>query len=215
MTEYDNEPIPGLPGIPPAGERIIWQGAPDWRVLARTAFHTRLVAGYFGVLALWALAWALAGGISSIADLLGFGMTVLGGVLSVALLHVIAWASARSTIYTLTTRRIVMRIGIALPKCINLPLSRIAAANLAPGAAGSGDLSLSVLGKQQLGFLGLWPHARGWKLSQPEPTLRALADAAEVAALVARTCLAAHPETRLAVAEARAPAARAPIAVAA
>ena len=23
MTEYDNEPIPGLPGIPPAGERIL------------------------------------------------------------------------------------------------------------------------------------------------------------------------------------------------
>ena len=50
MTEYENEPIPGLPGRLPPGERILWQGSPEWRALARTAFHTRLVAGYFAAL---------------------------------------------------------------------------------------------------------------------------------------------------------------------
>ena len=50
MTEYENEPVRGLPGVPPPGERILWQGSPDWRTLARTAFHTRLIAGYFAVL---------------------------------------------------------------------------------------------------------------------------------------------------------------------
>ena len=58
-VEYENEPIPGLPGIPPKGERILWQGSPDWRVLARTAFHTRLVTGYFVLLTGWAAGGAV------------------------------------------------------------------------------------------------------------------------------------------------------------
>ncbi|MFT6571624.1 MAG: hypothetical protein ACJAWY_003349, partial [Sphingomonas echinoides] len=28
MTEHDYEPIPGLPGLLPKDERILWQGAP-------------------------------------------------------------------------------------------------------------------------------------------------------------------------------------------
>ena len=45
--DFASEPVPGLPERPPAGERILWQGAPDRRTLARTAYHTRLVAAYF------------------------------------------------------------------------------------------------------------------------------------------------------------------------
>ena len=59
MTEYENEPIRGLPGLLPAGEEILWQGAPAWQSLARSAFRTRLVAGYFLLLAAWALASAI------------------------------------------------------------------------------------------------------------------------------------------------------------
>ncbi len=53
-------------------------------------------------------------------------MTILAGIAAVGLLHLLAWGSARTTIYTLTNRRIVMRIGMAVPKCINLPLTEIA-----------------------------------------------------------------------------------------
>ncbi len=59
MSEYEIEPIPGLPGDLPPGERILWQGKPDWRMLARTAFHTRIVAGYFVLLSVWAVADAV------------------------------------------------------------------------------------------------------------------------------------------------------------
>ena len=48
MSEHDFEPIRGLPGPLPEGETILWQGAPDWRVLAVQAFHVRAVAIYFG-----------------------------------------------------------------------------------------------------------------------------------------------------------------------
>ena len=39
MSEYENEPIRGLPGLLPKGEYIVWQGSPDWRGLARRFFQ--------------------------------------------------------------------------------------------------------------------------------------------------------------------------------
>ena len=196
MTEYEHEPIPGLPGLLPAGERILWQGSPEWRALARTAFHTRLIAGYFAALS----AIALGLGVSS-GSYAGVGMTVTLGFVGVALLHLLAWGSARTTIYTLTNRRIVLRIGMAVPKCINLPLGMIASVDLAARADGSGDLPLAVKGAPALGYLALWPHARPWRIVAPQPMLRAVPDAASIGELIARTCLVANPAGRVSALE--------------
>jgi hypothetical protein len=198
MIEYEHEPIPGLPGVPPAGERILWQGSPEWRMLARTAFHTRLIGGYFAALALVALVLAIRNG-----DYSGVVMTAALGAVGVALLHLLAWGSARTTIYTLTDRRIVLRIGIAVPKCMNLPLGKIASVDIAVHADGTGDLPLTLLGAPKLGYLALWPHARPWRVNRPQPMLRAVPDAQAVAALVARTCLAAAAGGQVATHEPR------------
>ena len=201
MTEFDDGAVSGLPGQLPPGERILWQGRPDWRALARTAFHTRLIAGYFAVLAAVALASAIGQGIADPGDLGGVARTIAAGAVGVALLHLLAWASARSTLYTLTDRRLVLRIGIAVPKCINLPLAQIEAVDLAVRSDGSGDLPLRLAGTPKLGYLTLWPHARAWHVVAPRPMLRSVPDAAGVAALVARTCLAASPQGQIAAIE--------------
>lgn len=192
MTEYDNEPVPGLPGHLPPGERILWQGSPDWRALARTAFHTRTIAIYFVVLAVIAVVLARGDG-----DYSGVVMTVAIGTAGVALLHALAWGAARTTIYTLTDRRIVLRIGMAVPKCINLPLTQVASIDLAARGDGTGDLPMTLIGVPKLGYLALWPHARPWRVSTPQPMLRSVPDVARVAALIARTCLAANPGGRM------------------
>ena len=197
MSEYTNEPIPGLPGIPPEGERILWQGMPDWRVLARTAFHTSLVAGYFALLTGWALVAALMRGVHGVSDLAGVALTSAFGVAAVALLYLIAWGSARTTRYTLTNKRIVLRIGIALPKCINLPLKLVGSVGLATRTDATGDLPLALKGSRRLGYPALWPHARPWHVVTPQPMLRALPDAADVAALIGRACLAANPHGQI------------------
>ncbi|UVO50828.1 PH domain-containing protein [Sphingomonas sp. SUN019] len=183
-TEYEVEPIPGLPGHLPPGERILWQGSPDRRTLARTAFHTRLVAAYF-------LALAIVSAVSG--SMFGLLMTATLGTLSVILLNLLAWWSARSTIYTLTDRRIVLRIGMALPTCINLPLMQVGAAGLHLHTNGVGDVALALATRQPLGYATLWPHARPWKLARPEPMLRSIDDATRVGALIARTCLSVNP----------------------
>ena len=51
--DFDQEPIRGLPEMLPPGERILWQGAPSARALARDALRVRWVGGYFAVLFLW------------------------------------------------------------------------------------------------------------------------------------------------------------------
>ena len=48
--EHDFEAVRGLPEPLPPGETLLWQGAPDWRVLARHGFHLRQLVGYFGVI---------------------------------------------------------------------------------------------------------------------------------------------------------------------
>lgn len=192
MNEHEIEPIRGLPGMLPAGEQILWQGSPDWKALARTAYSTRLVAIYFLALTGWALVNALASGVG----FLGVEMTLGLGLIGLALLYVLAWAAARSTVYTLTNRRIVLRIGIAVPKCINLPLRMIGAVDLAERTDGTGDVPLVIAGPAKLGVMALWPHARPWKIVTPQPMLRAIPDAQAVAAMVAQACRTANPEAR-------------------
>jgi hypothetical protein len=200
VTEYEIEPIRGLPGLLPAGEQIVWQGAPDWRMLARTAFSTRLVAGYFVALTGWALVGAVSHG-----GYLGVEMTLGLGLVAVILLHGLAWLCARTTVYTLTNRRIVLRFGIAVPKCVNLPLRQVGAVDLALHADGTGDVPLTIAGPAKLGVVTLWPHARPWKIITPQPMLRAIPDAQAVAAMVARACLAANPDGRMGAVAAPAP----------
>ncbi|OYY89571.1 MAG: photosynthetic complex assembly protein [Sphingomonas sp. 28-66-16] len=197
MTEYESEPVPGLPGRLPKGETIIWQGSPNWRVLARTAFHTRVVAAYFAALTVFAAGNAAWHGVSGAADLSGVAITLAAGVIGVALLHLLAWATARSTIYTLTDRRIVLRIGIALPKCINLPLGIIGNVDLRQRMAGTGDLAIKLNSEQRLGYVALWPHARPWHYSEPQPMMRAVPDISTVATLLARACMSIQTNGRV------------------
>ena len=45
-------------------------------------------------------------------------------VAAVALMFVVAWLTARATVYTITNRRVVMRIGVVLEVTFNLPVPR-------------------------------------------------------------------------------------------
>lgn len=180
MNEHEIEPIRGLPGLLPPGEHILWQGAPDPLALARSAFHARGVAIYFALLTGLALSIALVRGSGFTGTLLTGGL----GVAGVALLLLLGWVTARTSVYTLTNRRFVLRIGVALPTCVNLPLTKIAAVDLSAG----GDIVLRMSEAAPLGWVALWPHARPWRLSRPEPMLRVLPDADAVAALVVGAC---------------------------
>ncbi len=191
-VEYDHEPIRGLPGNLPTGEHIVWQGGPDWRRLARDAFKTRWVAAYFGAL----IVWALVDGSTA-----GLAMTAVVAAIGLALLHGLAWLAARSTVYTVTNKRIVLRFGVALTKCINLPMTAIGSAGVKRNSDGSGDVSLDLCQAHRLGYIQFWPHVRPWQIGTPQPMLRSIADVDGVAKLVGDALLAALPNGRRVVAD--------------
>jgi Bacterial PH domain len=183
--EHEFEPQFGLPEPLPADERILWQGSPDWRMLARTAFHVRKLALYFGaILALRAVSVLADGGTA--AEVSKALMLLLPlALLAIAIAAALAWLSSRTCVYTLTDKRVVLRIGIVLSLTFNLPLRRLATAGLRLHADGSGDMPLTLAGTDTIAYLHLWPHARPWRVAQPEPLLRCVPDAARVSALLA------------------------------
>lgn len=180
-NEHAGEPVRGLPGQLPAGEHILWQGAPDWRVLARTALHTHLVGGYFGILAAWNVGSGITAGTAPIQALGSGALTLLAGAAAIGLLTLYAWLAARTTVYTMTNKRFVLRHGVALSKCFNIPYSAVASAGLKLDAKGVGDIPLGLSGDAKIAYPHLWPHVRPWSFVNPQPMMRALPDAAAVA----------------------------------
>lgn len=189
--DHDMEPIPGLPEELPEGERILWQGTPDWRALAVRAYHLKLVGLYFAALALWTVAAGFADGLDAAAVTQNVLTLGVPGLLGGGVLLLMAWLTARTTIYTLTDHRIVMRFGMALPMVVNVPFNIVTGAGAKFHADGTVDIPLALRDGNRLGFVVLWPHARPWRLRRPEPMLRNLPDGQRVAQRIA-DALAAH-----------------------
>lgn len=191
FSEHDAEPVPGLPGPLPAGETILWQGAPAWRGLARRALHLRGLSAYFVVLGVWRAAALAANGASAWDAAQGALFILALGAIPVLLLAGFGWLAARSTIYTITTRRIVVRTGVALPMTVNIPFAVIGSAGVARHGDGTGDIALQLMQPHRVSWLALWPHTRSWRVLRPEPTLRAVAEPEAVAQTLGRALAAA------------------------
>jgi hypothetical protein len=184
-TEIDYEPIPGVPDGLPEGERVLWQGKPEWRALAREVFHLRWVSAYLGIFATARLIASLEDG----QGLVGLAKFAAAAGLSVAclgLLMGIAWLNARATTYTITSRRVILRIGVAIPMTWNLPFKRIASADLTVREPNDGDIVLRVAEPDKIAWLQLWPHVAPFQLSRARPTLRAIAAPERVSSLLAQ-----------------------------
>jgi hypothetical protein len=89
-----------------------------------------------------------------------------------------------TTLYTLTDRRIVMRIGIVLNMTFNLPLKKIQGAGLNVGQHGIGDIPLKLDSSSKIAMFHLWPHAKPGAWANPEPMLRCIPDSQKVATLL-------------------------------
>ena len=190
--DFATEALPGLPELPPEGEHILWQGKPNaWR-LAWDSLSLPWVIGYFVFLTVWRFV--------AVSDLLPFGQAVgasvpflILGAIVVALLVLVGWVQAVSTVYTVTNRRVAMRIGAALTVTLNLPYTQVANIDMDLKASGHGTLAFDLKGDTKLGYLMCWPHVRPWHVFRPQPALRCIPDAARIGQLVARAA-----ESRLA-----------------
>ncbi|MFM2399833.1 MAG: hypothetical protein RL341_1990, partial [Pseudomonadota bacterium] len=141
--EHDLKAQRGLPEPLPAGERILWQGSPDSRLLARHAFHTRKLAAYFALLLMLRGAFVFS-------DTSEWSLAIKA-VLWVLPVFAAAWLaifwlarlSAKTAVYTITDKRVVMRVGIVLSLSFNLPFKQVDGAGLKSLSGNAGDIFLT------------------------------------------------------------------------
>jgi Bacterial PH domain len=182
--EHEFEAEHGLPEPLPPGERLLWQGAPVFSALVERAFHARTLAVYFGIILLargttvWAQGGSALDGIVAMLWLLPAALFALGMVV------LLAWLTCRTTVYTITDRRVVLRVGIVLTVTYNLPYAQIEAAAFRPDRGRTGEIALTLAGADKIAYLHLWPHARPWRVRRTEPMLRCVDEGAQVARLL-------------------------------
>jgi hypothetical protein len=189
-AEYEFEAALGLPEPLPQDEVILWQGAPNWISMAKHVFRLQWLSLYFAVIVIWqaisvsSSEGGLAAGWSSVA--LAFFLAAIGLVL----VGLLAYWSATTTMYTLTNRRIVMRVGIVLTVTFNLPYKTLGSADLKLYKDGTGDIPMQIATEDKIAFFHLWPHVRPWRLATPEPMMRCVPNAKVVAAILTEAWMA-------------------------
>ena len=185
MSEDDFavEPIEGLPELLPKGEVILWQGRPHWLRLTIESLNLWWVIGYFGLLAAWRFL--------TVIDYMPLGTAFSASIpfLFVAafvglLLCGVGYIQAKATLYTITNRRVVMRIGAALTLTLNLPFTKIDNAAVAKKRGGFGNIAFETSGDTKFSFFVLWPHARSWYFGKPQPTLKCIPDIEKVSSIL-------------------------------
>ena len=202
--EHEIEPVPGLPGRLPDGEYIVWQGQPELKTVMTRLLRARWIAIYFAIAALWSVAvgindaetaWLLLGRITFI----GVAAAILFG-----LMFIYARAVVKTSLYTLTNRRVVMRVGIAISASFNLPFKQIAGADFRVGKDSSGDVALTLKAGHGLSCSVFFPHQRGGRWRKLSPQMICLADAKSVAEKLAvqlRAYAPTSPETAAATSD--------------
>ncbi len=194
--DFAFEPVPGLPERLPAGETMLWQGSPEPIAFAVEVMRLRIATVLVLLLVAWRASAGIHDGIGAGAVLVVAGGTLLGGAIALGLLALAGWAMARGTIYTITSDRLVVRHGVAMPMAINIPFSKVASAAAADGFHGSTSVALTLVPGSRSSLIALWPHTRPGKVLRPEPSLRAIPDGRHVVAILAgalkRTAVAAE-----------------------
>ncbi|MEM7610482.1 MAG: photosynthetic complex putative assembly protein PuhB [Pseudomonadota bacterium] len=173
-----------FPAALPTGERALWRGGPGIAGLARHALHLRKLAVYFALLAVWRLIAVWRDGFSIDAATNALVTTGLLAFAVIAALALYARYSARSTSYSITTERVVIRTGIALPITVNLPFSKIASVDVRRRANGSGDIELTLNEGERASYVILWPSAKPFRFLRVRPMLRALDNVDPIADLL-------------------------------
>jgi hypothetical protein len=187
MNEYDHEPVRGLPQELPEGEEVVWQGEPTWGALARRVFHVHAMGLYFGALMVIHAIYQSLRGVDAVSVLSSAAWQLGLAVVALGILSLMALAYSRSTVYTITNRRLVFRTGVAVPMMINIPWDAVQEANLRLCRDGTGDIAFKLAPDERVAYWALWPNVRPWHLGHVQPMIRGLESPEAVAKMLART----------------------------
>ena len=173
MTRLVRNRIDGVADPLPNGETILWSAKPEHWAFTRRVMRLDWVLIWFSVLAgiraynAW---WAGADASGMLIAASGLLPLV---VFAIVLLIALGMAMARSTSYVVSSKRLVLQVGVALPITFNVPLRFIDAAALRM-RQGGGDVILTLQKGSKVKALALWPHSQGWSTDAVQPLMRDL-----------------------------------------
>lgn len=182
MREHEHEPIPGLPEKLPDGEFIVWQGKPEASALVKRVFHAPTIGLYFlGLIAVHLIYQIINGTeLSSIAVSVGWQLFL--AAIGIGLLVGAGALYARSTIYTFTNHRLVIRSGVALSMMVNIPWESVESAGVRYCRDGTGDFLITPKPSKKLFYFMIWPHVRQMGFRKVQPLLRGIGSPRDIAA---------------------------------
>ena len=160
----------------PAGERVLWSGAPDQRAIARYLLRERWVLGFVAVSMAIGVGDVLQHGGSDTGPRL-IGVAMLSAILvaiAIVSIRFFAWRIATTSKYVITDKRMFFNIGMVLRADANIPFSSVEGVDLLRRSDGSADLMVSLSGTREIPWLLLFPHM-SWRGSRRgRPTFRGL-----------------------------------------
>ena len=192
MSEIRVKALKPLPEPLPEGERVLWQHTPAWRPYSRRVFHIDKIALYFLVIIAWVATSAYLNTGESMAVLRSLALAVPAALGALLLLALIAWLYARTSVYTITNKRVVIQSGLAFETSVNLPFNNVSSADMKTFKDGTGDIELSMSGPRLL-YSMLWPNVRFLRLNRPKPVMRALDHPHRVAEILGQALAADQP----------------------
>jgi len=192
LSEIRVKAIKPLPERLPEGEQVLWQDSPAWKPFSRRVFQLDKIALYFLVVVGWVAGSAYLENGDWLALLRSLAWSVPPALGVLVLLAAIAWLYARTTVYTITNKRVVIQSGLALPSAVNLPFSKVSSADMKTYADDTGDIELTISGPRLL-YSMLWPNLRLLRLNRPTPMLRSLEHPQKVAEILGEALSADQP----------------------
>ena len=182
--DHEFEPQYGLPEKLPKEEQVLWQGSPEIKAIVARVFHIKMIGVYFGVLLLYRLVSGVSEG-EALSSIFLSALTILAiSCLGLSLIALLGYLIASTAVYTITNKRVVMRIGIVLNMSFNFPLKKIHSADYGVQKDGSGDIYFTLSDGCKIALFHLWPHARPGKWALPQPSFRGIKNCAEVSQIL-------------------------------
>ena len=186
MYRINKPPPKDILSAIPTGEKIVWYGRPDIRRFCLSAMGLKYVLVYLLFAIIFDIYSNLEGpGISSyIGGILPY---ILSFSLALILLVLIGISQVVSTFYVITSKRIIIKSGVALIFMLNVPFSKIYNIQKQELSDGTGSISLELLGNKRIPFFACWPSVRPWYFNNPQPTFRCISDVNVVALYLSKS----------------------------
>ena len=175
MYKINNTPPKDILSVIPKDEKIIWYGKPDIRRFCLTALGLKYIFIYL-IIIFCSIIYSRSGDLNFIKIIEVLFPYIISSFLAVLLLIAVGVSQVLPTVYVITSKRVIIRSGLALIFMLNVPFDKIVSIDKNIYRDGCGNISFKLLSKSRIPFFASWPSVRPWFFSNPQPTFRCIAD---------------------------------------